>query len=125
MSKEQITLGEAISKLKSLVDVCGGDTQVVFDFCNMVPTTLDSWRGVYSELALGYEYGGARTVGELLEIFESALGSTFSGYKGGDSVMTADTTLWVANYGNSGSTVIVDITHGGYEIVIHTDYQPF
>ena len=80
---------------------------------------------VYSELALGYDSYGEKSLGDLLVEFRSALGSTYQGYKGGDNVMIESTTLWVANYGSSGSTVIVDLTYDGYHVIINTDYQPF
>lgn len=56
-----------------------------------------SWRGSYDELA--FEPVGNTTVGEMLAEARKALGATYTGYKGGDYTMNADTTINVDNYG--------------------------
>lgn len=70
-----------------------------------VPGKLDSWRGVYAHLALGYgqrkdEYfDPSPTVADLLADAKSAVGKTFQGYKGGDFTMDRSTPVWISNVG--------------------------
>lgn len=89
-------------------------------------TTLESWRGIYEHLAIGYELSddGVK-VGNLLSEFESAVGKTFTGYKGGNYVMGLDTPVWLANYGKGSSStidrIVIDET-GNVEVYIgHAD----
>lgn len=87
---------------------------VRFDF-QAAFTTLDSWRGDYSQLALGYAYEQkGPSVGYLLSITRAAMGATFIGYKGGEFVMGGSTPIRVANYGEVGSTRLVGV-------VVHDD----
>lgn len=106
-SEKTWTLGRIIERLEQLP--VGSHMQ--FAFGSLRPTTLKSWRGVYSQLALGYEEprGVSQTVGSLLEVCRAADGSIFTGYKGGDYVMGRHTPVWISNYGNSDHTAILDI----------------
>ena len=54
-----------------------------------------------------------------------AIGEVFEGYKGGDYTMSKNTPVWVANYGNSGNTGIVDVIHDEYQVVLVTQYCEF
>ena len=133
-SSAQLTLGQIIEKLEK----CGlthGDKnepkQVDYDFGTAVPTSLDSWRGNYSELALGYKLSGydnndehfTQTTAEtLLSELKSAIGKEFTGWKGGEFVMNEDTPVWVANSGNSGNTGIIDVVDDGWRIILMTAY---
>jgi hypothetical protein len=49
--KGQLSLGMLIEAIEG----CEKDVNVVYDFGYMCPTSIDSWRGSYSELALNYE----------------------------------------------------------------------
>lgn len=121
MTDKQITLGELIAALSAFAR----DKGVRFDFEYARPTTLASWRGVYAELALGFTFDAPSanvTVGPLLDHLQSAVGETFTGYKGGDFVMDKETPLWVANYGNCGTTAIQGVLDLGYEVVICTGH---
>jgi hypothetical protein len=124
----QMTVGKIIKDLESmnLKMENGEDKIVVFDFCNFSPTTLDSWRGSYDELALGYHdiYKEVKAK-DLLNNFKEAIGKTFIGYKGGEFIMNKDTPLWVANYGHSGNTGIIGIVDNDYEIIIMTSWCEF
>ncbi len=60
---------------------------------------LRSYRGFYAHLAIE---PGESTVGELLSNLEAAVGSTFTGYKGGEYVMSRKTPMWLAEYGCCG-----------------------
>lgn len=81
---QTLTLGQLISKLEAQNPA----NSLVFDFCGVVPTQFQSWRGVYSELALGFEAESDRqvTVADLLRLARNADGETYMGYKGGHYV---------------------------------------
>ena len=123
---DQLSLGDVIERLQKL----DSEDRVVFDFCNLVPTKLRSWRGSYDELALGYVDTGRFdrervSVNELLEHLRSAVGDTFEGWKGGDYVMDFNTPVWVANPGEAGGTAIVGVEFIDYQVVIQTAYMEF
>jgi hypothetical protein len=87
----------------------------------MFPTVFDSYRGYYEDLALGYSNKGEYpTVGKLLEHAEACLGKDFTGWKGGEYTAREDSTLWVANSGETGSTAIVGVEKYLY-ITVLTD----
>lgn len=126
-NSSQLSLGEIICKIEAAIDKAKSteypDPQVYFDFEYIFPTKLMSWRGVYSELSLGFSIGGtAPKASKLLTELKSAIGKTFTGYKGGDFVMGRSTPVWVANHGNCGNTAIYDIAYDGYKITIVTGY---
>jgi hypothetical protein len=102
------------------------DEEIRFDFGYMLPTTLDSWRGVYAELALGYtpldEVEDRPTVGSLLAECRRALGKSFYGYKGGDFLMTSDTAVWVDNYSECSNTEITHLSSDYRGVTINTRY---
>ncbi len=108
MNTQPITLGE----LTDLLEQRPQDQDVRFDFCGMVPTGVDSYRGYYDHLAIGFaEFSDTKmlTVADLVSVLRAANRSTFEGYKGGTYRMTRETPMWVANYGDSGSTAVVGI----------------
>jgi hypothetical protein len=133
----QLSLGELIEKIEKLGLTYNEDEEakkVYFDFGSAVPTTLDSWRGSYSELALGYKLSGydnedehfANVIAEaLLNELKSALNKSFVGWKGGDYTMGENTPVWVANQGNSGDTAIVDVIDDGWRLILITQYQTY
>lgn len=103
-----LTLGELIAELERLPE----KAVIELDFGGAVPTTLDSYRGYYDQLALGYtgEYGATTpTVGSLLAELKSAVGKTFQGWKGGDYVMTEKTNIFIANPGCTSDTYIKEV----------------
>lgn len=55
-----------------------------------------SYRGCYDEVA--FEPVENTTFGEMLEHAKSALGATFTGYKGGKFTMYASTDCWIAEH---------------------------
>lgn len=121
---QQWTLGQLIDAL----EVRPADQGVCFDFCGCVPRACDSYRGYYDQLALGWiadeydakERGALATVGELLADLKAAIGKTFTGYKGGEFVMSRDTMLWVANCGRSDGTAVVGLHECSYTAIILT-----
>ena len=123
---DQLSLGSVIERLEKL----DPEDRVVFDFCNMVPTRLESWRGSYDELALGFvdpsRRGSERvSVAELLERLRLAVGRTYTGWKGGEYVMGLITPVWVANPGDAHNTAIVGVELIDYQVVIQTAYMEF
>lgn len=117
-TSKQMTIGEIILKLEAINKT---DEEVWFDFEYARPTDLDSWRGIYAEIAFGFDCETKpKTVKEILVILKEAIGKTYTGYKGGDFTMGKNTPVWVANYGNSGETGIVDIVDGGYKVILIT-----
>ncbi len=62
-----------------------------------------SYRGYYDELA--FEPEENVTVGQMLEDAQSALGNTYTGYKGGDFTMNGTTDVWLAKYGRTGEGI--------------------
>lgn len=139
-TSEQLTLGEMIRKLEAIsltYEDHTGETQpklVWFDFAQTYPCQLSSWRGSYCELAIEFDYNGRlggrprpdeahhMEAPRLLAMLRSAIGATFTGYKGGDFVMGETTPVWVANYGDSGNTGVVGIRDDPCEIVIETGW---
>lgn len=71
---------------------------------DLAPTRLDSYRGYYEDLAIGFEpptEWNTPTVGEFLLELEGAIGKTYCGWKGGEFLMGEDTIVWVATVGES------------------------
>lgn len=117
--KPQLTLGQLIDKLQAI----SRDTRIDYDFADLSPDGIDSWRGIYSQLALGYDADSEPTVGNVLDWCVSAIGSVYHGYKGGSYLMDRSTPVWVANYGKSGSTAVLDVLDLGYWAIIETGYR--
>lgn len=105
MSKP-MTLGELIDTLSRK----DPEDWLLLDFVHFQPSgDVHSYRGDYSQLAIGYRSGGDMTVGAMLEKLKAADGAMFYGYKGGEYVMDRDTPVFVANHNESGGTAIVDV----------------
>jgi hypothetical protein len=94
-SQEGLTLGELIDTLRSMPP----DTKV----SNL--TYPHSYRGYYTDLAFEKK-SGTRLACELLFECESALESTFYGYRGGEYGMNMETSVWIADYGSTGERLI-------------------
>jgi len=133
---DQLTIGLILEKLdpillkqKERIEAGLGEATVYFDFEYLFPDKIDSWRGSYSELALNFtssDDGDAPLpVTNFHIMVKNSIGCTFGGYKGGYFVMDENTPVWVANYGNSGSTAVIDIVDYGYQVVIITGYREF
>lgn len=115
-SATQITLGEFILILKS--------------FEPHLPVKLqdgsslgepNSYRGYYSDLAFS-PIAAPNNVGAILNLAEGALGKSFYGYKGGDNIMSKNTPLWVASYGNCGVKITsCDLIDGAILITTQED----
>lgn len=119
----QLLLGELILKLESV----SPDKPLYIDIEDKRPMGIDSWRGIYAELAIQTESMGSvqtkevdeaiggeiyykhenigkenPTVSEWIEVMKEAIGRTFTGYKGGNFTMSKNTPVWLAEYSESG-----------------------
>lgn len=112
----QLSLGELILKLEAITDQ---SKTVGFEFEHLRPTGFDSYRGYYSDLAIGFASGDDAPevrVDQFLTCAKECMGKTFTGYKGGDYVMGKTTPIWIANCGNSGGTGLVDVIETPYSV---------
>lgn len=127
----QLTLGELIRAIEEAgtKDDKGEDKDIRYDFGYMRPTHLDSWRGSYAELALGYkeEWNDRNnpTAEDILQDCKNAIGKTFEGYKGGEFIMDKNTPIWVDNYGCASDTAVIGILDKGYRLIILTEYNEY
>jgi hypothetical protein len=85
-----ITLGQLIDTLEA-----ADQTLVVRDGFGHP----DSWRGVYAFLRFSPERD--TTVADMLTHARSAVGTTYTGYKGGDFTMTRESPCFIDGYGDS------------------------
>jgi hypothetical protein len=67
--------------------------------CFADPTSLHSYRGYYTDLAIGGRQEPT-TVEEFQKALQKAVGKTYLGYKGGQFRMTKTTPLWFSAYGD-------------------------
>lgn len=105
MSK-QLTIGDIMERLSAFPDTA----RVVFDFdiYGVAPKYGHSWRGVYSEPAIGYGYGDCR-ISRLREELNRLVSEEFHGWKGGTYRFTADQILRVDNTGECRGISIVGV----------------
>ena len=128
---DQLTLGELILKIEpiaarqeSTIKTYAHEAMVQYDFENLFPTLIDSWRGSYCELALNFKTEGEKlTVTAFLQMLKDTIGKTLEGYKGGDFLMSKHTPVWVANYGNSGNTAVIEVIDEEHTVIIVTGYR--
>lgn len=111
-----ITLGELIEKLKNVPQ----DLPIYFDFCGLTPDGIDSYRGYYDQLAVGWKEDEDPKVSDFLKTCEEVNGQVLSGYKGGNYKMGLDTNVWVSNWGRCAGTAIFDVLNCGYCVIIKT-----
>ena len=127
---DQLTLGELIAKCEAIAErgyrlSDGSKPTVSFDFEYMGPTDISSWRGSYDELALGFGDGCDPALTDFIDMLKGVVGKQLEGYKGGEYTMTEQTPVWVANYGNSGNTAVVDVLDKEWQVIIATGYCEF
>lgn len=115
-----LSIGQVIEAL----DQADPSVYVWFEFGALAPTHVMSWRGVYAEAALGFAQEPPMPAGELLRILrESIDGREFTGYKGGEFSYTADTPLWVDNYGKCSNTGIKAVSVDEYSVMLKTEHD--
>lgn len=115
-----MTLGELIKALERK----GAEESVRIGFVHFKPDlTIRSYRGDYSQLAIGYKDGGDCKVGELVAVLKEAVGKEFTGYKGGEYTMDEDTPVYIANSGESGGTYIADVRNDGWVVTLEVECE--
>ena len=116
-----LTIGEVLDAIKGVDD----ELTVLFAFGGVHPTTVDSWRGIYSEAAIGFspgDYGDPRrTVGEFRKELNNALNSSFDGWKGGEYTYERNTPLHVDNRGCYTNTELTRVEVTEYDVILHTE----
>lgn len=112
-----MTLGELIKALEK----CEPKKPVYLDLLNLRPTTVDSYRGFYECLSLGYRADGpVPTVAEVLAMLCEAVSKTYEGYKGGTYRMDDETEVYIGNRGETTNRVIAGIQQESYCVFITT-----
>lgn len=148
-NSSQLMLGEMILKLEA---VKNKELPLFIDIMDKRPMGIDSWRGIYAELAIQTEsfgnyntdivtyessYGNSYeqkkigkenpTVAEWIEVLKEAVGKTFVGYKGGDYTMGKNTPVYLAEYGSSSFKIddkeIDTKNYSNYKTVYFLDVQ--
>lgn len=113
-SKYHLTLGQLIKILESLPE----HFPIKFND-DTYPSNPHSYRGYYSDLA--FEPDSKEIIAkDFLKLCQESLGEIFTGYKGGDFIMNADTPLWKADEGCCGGEAIVDWRIGGGCVILLT-----
>jgi hypothetical protein len=89
-------------------------------------TDLHSYRGYYEDLAVTVAGTGAPwNLGKLLRELRAAQGKTFTGYKGGEYVMTRVTPVWVVlGYDRTSDLIITGARESGVgdrHVVLETE----
>lgn len=134
LNSNQLSLGKLIKKIRVIAEkqearIKGDESEakVIYSFCGLFPTDIDSWRGSYDELALNFKsYRNEvepMTVRDFLKMLEETVGQTFTGYKGGEFEMDEDTPVWVDNYSEYSHTEVVDVIDDGFYVVLITGYR--
>jgi hypothetical protein len=119
-----MTIGQVLDVLEQ----ASPQVRVMYNFGCLMPTTVDSWRGIYAEAALGYKtFDHADRVPTVLEMklrLKSAIdGRKYSGWKGGEYSYTRDTLLHIDNPGEYSNTEISKVEIKEYEVIIHTEKE--
>lgn len=119
-----MTIGEVIDALKTAKP----DVEVRFEFGGLVPTTINSWRGIYSDAALGFtggEYGASLcvTAAQMLQRLEDAIApnAKFCGWKGGEYRYNRYTPLHIDNRGCCTNTELTRVAVDEWGVTLHTE----
>ena len=147
----QLLIGELILKLEQ---VKNKKLPLFIDLMDKRPMGINSWRGSYCELAIETESLGCYntdiveyeskefdyktykhksigkenpTVEEWIGVLKEAIGKTFTGYKGGNYLMSKNTPVWLAEYGNSSFKIddkpIDEENYSNYKSVYFVDVK--
>lgn len=117
--QRSLKLGEIIQFLAS----CDPDKNCQFDFARIGLEFINSSRGSYDELAIGYKDNSCRQVKNVLTEFEACVGTSFEGYKGGNYQMGLDTLVWVDNWGDWTGTALKGIVENDFEVIFLTEKE--
>lgn len=117
MKEAPLHLEDLIEKLAK----CNPDNEVYFDYENRPVSHLISWRGVYAELSLDSNHDGkAVKTGELLENCRTAIGKEFTGYKGGEFVMSEHSLVYADEYSTASGFATCDVVEKDGKTIIET-----
>lgn len=115
----QMSVGELIDALERKP----ADMKLRLDFDYFRPVNIDSYRGYYEDVAIGYDREAPEmTVDEFRSHLKSKLGSQMTGYKGGEYIINEDTAVWASNYGDAASVAVVDVEQVGGYVVLRTKF---
>ena len=125
-----LTLGKLIEKIDNIIDNRKESIEalVFYDFCNLYPASIHSWRGNYHDVALDYDmckyaaYSNNLSLKEFHTLLKDTIGKIFTGYKGGDYKMTKESLVWADCYGECSRTAIIDVIDVEDRIVLVTKY---
>ena len=84
----------------------------------------DSWRGSYDLPSVGYVASECETfsVQEIITNIEESEGLYVTGWKGGDFTLSMDDVIYIANQGESNSSIaVVDVEELPDVVVLHTE----
>jgi hypothetical protein len=118
-----------IGELKKILKTAKPNQNVIFDFCNCIPTTIDSWRGIYAEPALGWAATGYSaystdenhtSVEKLLNELNKATLNTYFGWKGGEYHYDDNSPLHIDNSGDYSQTEIDSVEVTDFDVIIYT-----
>jgi hypothetical protein len=119
---------KTINEVLTVLRTAKPDIRVYFFPLGCIPTTVNSWRGVYAEPALGWRPAGYSaseiittypTVKSLIAELEEATTRSYSGWKGGDYFYDGNEVLHIDNYGDYTNTEIQDIEVLDYQVRIN------
>lgn len=105
--------------LRDALNAAPNSAHVVYDVGDPYPGSFFSYRGYYTDIAIG-EGNGPVTVAEFKKATAKALKTTFEGYKGGEFPATPDKPLWRAGYGNATGIAVVGTRFDGENLVLIT-----
>ena len=113
-----MNIGELLTSLRA----ANPEHLVFYDFCGLVPTTVNSSRGSYDLPALGWDKPSTNpTVWNLIGELEKAIdGRTYHGYKGGEYRFNARSEICVDNYGHWTDTWITGVEERSGCVIITT-----
>lgn len=115
-----LNVGELIAELKKYDR--GAYLRVDRSPIELAPCDLDSYRGYYEDLAIGVESARRApwNVGDLVAQLEERIGTTMTGYKGGEYTIRSTTRVWISNYGESSGTRVTGTRYAGWGCVYLT-----
>lgn len=118
-NEQHMTLGQLIDTLERHPP----DNILSIEPLGLIPSYLDSYRGDYCDLSIGFtdDMEPRVLVVEFLPKLKAAVGAIFTGYKGGEYVMSADTPIWIAQYGKCGLPVTSVEQLSNYSFILFMD----
>lgn len=111
-----LNVGELIAELKKHKQ--SGFLEIDNSPVLLTPSGVDSYRGYYEQLAIEVSVSGSMTVGTLVELLTSRIGTTMTGYKGGQYPISNDTPVWISNYGECSHSRVTGVRESKHGIAI-------